>query len=343
VPEYAVADYWDGRRHGPSVIRADRDMVVRVGAAPPGSRPRQVTVLPGLVDHHVHLGLVDHTGLADSPLVEVHDLGWDPLQALAWRRNPPHGLRVFIAGPFHTAPDGYPLGRPWAPDAAVRVVDSAAAARRAVTEAVAAGYDVLKVALRAGMGLLSDEVLSELVTSSHAAGLPVGIHAEGAGQAARAIEAGADLLVHTPWTELLTDDQLVRARAMTWCSTLAIHEATGRARAIDNIRRFREAGGRVVYGTDAGNGPDPLGVNPTEIRLLGEAGLTGDDLLTALTGTTGPGPAPTARLLASPHPLPDTAEQVVAWLADCRRLTGGFTDAPSVLAHVRELLTGSAT
>lgn len=322
MPEHAVADYWDGRRHGPSLIRVDQGRVARVGPVPPGVLPRPVTVLPGLVDHHVHLGLVEHAGLADSPLVEVHDLGWDPRQALTWRRNPPHGVKVRVAGPFHTAPGGYPLGRSWAPDAAVRVVDSAAAARRAVAEAVAAGYDLLKIALHAGMGLLSDEVLSVLVTSGHAAGLPVGVHAEGEGQAARAIEAGADLLVHAPWTERLTDELLVRARAMTWCSTLAIHDPAGRACAIDNIRRFREAGGRVVYGTDAGNGPAPLGVNPAEIGLLGEAGLHGDDLLAALTGATDPEPGPDTRLLVSPHPLPDTAEQVVTWLADSRRLAG---------------------
>ncbi len=35
-------------------------------------------VLPGLVDAHVHLGLVQRADLAGGAVVEVHDLGWIP-------------------------------------------------------------------------------------------------------------------------------------------------------------------------------------------------------------------------------------------------------------------------
>ena len=80
------------------------------------------TTLPGVVDHHVHLGLVDRDLLADGPVTEVHDLGWDPREVTAWAAEPPSGLRIRYAGPFHTAPGGYPTGRSWAPDAAERHV-----------------------------------------------------------------------------------------------------------------------------------------------------------------------------------------------------------------------------
>ncbi|QCC78812.1 hydrolase [Nocardioides daphniae] len=277
--------------------------------------------MPGVVDRHVHLGLVDLADLAESPVVEVHDLGWEPEAALGWRGRPPSGLQVRVAGPFHTAPGGYPSGRSWAPEASIRAVDAPAAARRAVTAVVAAGYDLVKVALNADMALLDDATLAALVAAAHDAGLPVAVHAEGEGQVARAVEVGADLLAHAPWTESVPDELLRRGRSMTWCSTLAIHDGADRERALDNVRRFRALGGRVVYGTDAGNGPAPAGVNPGEIRALGEAGLAGDELLVALTGVTGPGPVPVDRLLVSPRPLPTTAEETIAWLADCRRLT----------------------
>ncbi|MFT4261825.1 MAG: hypothetical protein QM572_00440, partial [Nocardioides sp.] len=78
-----------------------------------GDRP--LTLLPGIVDRHVHLGLVDRRTLAGGALVEVHDLGWSPGPAADWRRHPPAGVRVLAAGPFHTAPGGYPTGRSWAP------------------------------------------------------------------------------------------------------------------------------------------------------------------------------------------------------------------------------------
>ena len=48
-----------------------------------------LTRLPGVIDRHVHLGLVEHGPLAGGALVEVHDLGWSPAQAAAWRTRPP--------------------------------------------------------------------------------------------------------------------------------------------------------------------------------------------------------------------------------------------------------------
>lgn len=324
MPELAVAGIWAGRACGPSVLVIDDGLVRAIEPAAAGAGAQRVTVMPGVVDRHVHLGLADRARLADSPVVEVHDLGWVPGEAIAIRACPPRGVAVTIAGPFHTAPGGYPSGRSWAPDRAVRAVVSARDARHAVAEAAAGGYDLLKIALHAQMPLLGDEVLRALAAAAHDAGLPVGVHAEGAGQAVRAIDAGADLLAHAPWTERVPDEALARgARTMTWCSTLAIHDGTeALAVATGNIRRFRELGGRVVYGTDMGNGPLPAGVNAREILALGSAGLAGDDLLAALTGAPA-APVPVSRLLMSARPLPVTAAETVAWLADCRRLTAG--------------------
>jgi imidazolonepropionase-like amidohydrolase len=279
------------------------------------------TVLPGVIDRHVHLGLVDDTRLANSPVVEVHDLGWSPCQQLEWRRTPPDGLIVKAAGPFHTAPGGYPTGRPWAPRDSVRPVASPAAARAAVDEAIEHAYDALKVTLHTGMPMLADDTLGALVEAAHAVGLTVIAHVEGPGQAARAIDAGVDALAHVPWTERVPDDVLRRGRHTTWISTLAIHGPADQSVAIDNIRRFREAGGTVAYGTDMGNGPAPAGapagVSTREIQLLEAAGLSGDDLLRAVLGPLDdqrPG-----RTLVSPLSHPASAAELVAWLTAARR------------------------
>lgn len=289
--------------------------------------------LPGVVDHHVHLGLVDHDLLAGGPVVRVHDLGWDPSVIGSLR---PAGVEVRAVGPFHTAVGGYPAGRSWAPPAAVRQLATVRDAVAAVEDVEAQGLDGFKIALHAGMPLLSDELLATAVRAAQAAGLPVLVHAEGPGQVQRAIDVRADVLVHAPWTERVPDEVLARGTGMPWISTLAIHAgygnvrtATRRARpsvrsripgtspalatAVDNVRRFRALGGRVVYGTDMGNGPTPVGVNAEEILLLGEAGLAGEELLAAVTYGE---PA-----LTSPHPLPTTAAELVTWLADARRLT----------------------
>jgi hypothetical protein len=273
--------------------------------------------LPGVVDRHVHLGLVDRALLADGPVTEVHDLGWDPREVAAWAADPPSGIRVRYAGPFHTAPGGYPTGRSWAPDAAVRHVATPREAAEAVAEVVAAGGFAVKVALHAGMPLLPDDVLRALVTEVHAAGLALLVHAEGDGQAQRAIDVDADVLVHVPWTEALPDAVIARAAHMTWISTFAIHDGPGRPigleRALDNARRFVAADGTLVYGTDMGNGPTPVGVNEREIELLGRV-LEGEALRRAVLG---PSSAPALR---APLPVPETAADLITWLRASRRL-----------------------
>lgn len=275
-----------------------------------------MTTLPGVVDRHVHLGLVDRSLLVQGPVVGVHDLGWTPSVLAGWAASPPSGVEIRYAGVFHTAPGGYPTGRDWAPDGSVRPVSDVADASAAVAEAVAYGASAIKIALHAAMPLLDDEVLDALVAAAHQAGLPAIVHAEGGGQVARAVDAGADVLAHAPWTERVPQEVLAAGARMTWISTLAIHGSQERAVAIDNIRRFRAAGGRVVYGTDMGNGPTPVGVNNAEIEALGRAGLSGDELLDAVLA-----PVSGGSHLISDLPRPTDAASLIDWLASARRIT----------------------
>ena len=86
------------------------------------------------------------------------------------------------------------------------------------------------------------------------------------------------------------DDALI-ARAVAagqcWISTLFVTgygEPTAETEiALDNLGRFHAAGGRVLYGTDLGNGEQPLGLNPAELALLVRAGLGASAVIAALT------------------------------------------------------------
>jgi hypothetical protein len=207
------------------------------------------------------------------------------------RRSPGSGAklpRIRYAGPFLTAPGGYPSDRAWAAPGSWRAVESAGHAVEAVGAAKAVGASLVKVTAHAGGPRLPLSTLTVLVDAAHDAGLPVVVHAEGAGTVVEAYESGADILAHTPWTEPL-DSGLVRACAqrMRWISTLDIHgwgvPTPEQTTAIGNLRRFLEHGGSVRYGTDLGNGPLPLAVNPREIRALQSAGLTPDEILTTMT------------------------------------------------------------
>jgi hypothetical protein len=311
--------------------RTEREVAVRIAGgsvalADPADPVRgrlDLSIAHGVVDRHVHLGLVDHASLAASPVTEVVDLGWDPVAIARIADRPPTGVSVRYAGPFHTAVGGYPSDRPWAPAAAVREVARAEDATGAVAAARAGGSVAIKIVLHDGGPLLPDDVLVALVGAAHAAGLPAAVHTEGAGQAGRAIRAGADVLVHVPWTERLDDATLREsaARDVRWISTLAIHDGPDLATALGNARRYVALGGRIAYGTDLGNGDLPVGLDAREVELLGEAGLRGDALLGAVLGSA---PGRIAHALASADPLPSavdaSAVDLVAWLRGAHRL-----------------------
>jgi imidazolonepropionase-like amidohydrolase len=329
---FAVDDLWIGHRLGPAVLEeVDGELrpVAFGTAAVQQGRVRRLpgAVMPGLVDRHVHLGLVDAAALAVTTVVEVHDLGWVPSIARGWKLNPPTGGLVRIAGPFLTAIGGYPSDRVWAPPGSVRELAGPEDGVRAVDEAVAQGYDIVKLVLHSGGPLLDDPTLHEVVRAAHRHGLPVGVHAEGRHQARRAFEAGADLLVHAPWTEALADDLLSNmASSMRWISTFAIHSDSQFRQALDNARRFLRFGGRLDYGTDMGNGPGPAGPRTAEISALGAAGLSGNALLTSLTGPFGDH-LQLDRAVYAPVPLPDSATDVAAWMHQAQRLTHVISEA----------------
>jgi hypothetical protein len=197
-----------------------------------------------------------------------------------------HPVSVEFAGAFLTPVGGYPSDREWAPVGSFREIADAAAAARAVTEMADAGASCIKVASNAVAGpVFDDDLFRAIVAAASARGLPVVAHAEGTGEAQRAAHLGAVRLAHAPFTERLDDDAIAQqAASVSWISTLATHDADSEERttAVDNVRRFHAAGGTVLYGTDMGNGPTPVALNPAELAALRDAGLDGTDLLRAL-------------------------------------------------------------
>ena len=296
-----------------------------------GDHPGETgTMLPPLVDHHVHLMLVGADALADTAISGILDLG-APLDLVAARRHRDGLPRADFAGTFLTAPGGYPIGRPWAAPGCAREVGPVrgdgrsalpSAAETAVSEQQAFGASVIKVALNADVGPVFDATtLDAIVRAAHERGMPVVAHVEGDGMTRLAVEAGVDALAHTPFTELVDDALVARAVAIgqRWISTLFV---TGYGtvtpeseRAADNLRRFLDAGGHVLYGTDLGNGDQPLGVNPDELALLVGAGLDAPALLAAIADPW-PRPARAEGIVTFvPGPVPDILDDVPAWLA----------------------------
>ena len=285
------------------------------------------TVYPGFLDAHVHLALIDPSLLAAGGIGRVLDLGGPHPTTDAGGPGP----RATFAGQFLTAPGGYPARQDWTPAGSVREVTGAADAAAAVDGQLAAGAAVIKVTLNSAAGpVLPGDVVAAIVARAHERGVPVVAHAEGPGQARAAFDLGVDALAHTPFDELL-DDDLIGAMAgrMTWISTLDIHGWGRRdpafATASDNLRRFHTIGGQVLYGTDLGNGPLPVGLNRRELDALLACGLSPDDLLRALTiDSLGAFPAALPRpgvghpVTLIPGDRPGDARGFTAWLCTAR-------------------------
>ena len=250
-------------------------------------------VLPAAADRHVHIELSDPAAVLDGGVTAVRDLGWpaDRIFPLADLSELPtfDGPLVRAAGPMLTVRDGYPTRAGWAPPGTGREIVDVDDAVAAVRELSRSGATAIKVSLNAEAGpVVSDAELAAICDTAHEVELPVTAHTQGPGQVERALGAGVDELAHTPWTHRLADGVVERCaaqlRIVSTLDILSFGRDTPELRtAVDNLRRFHDAGGAVIYGTDLGNGPIPPGIDLRELRLLLDAGLTHDEMLRALT------------------------------------------------------------
>lgn len=248
-------------------------------------------LMPAVADRHVHIGLSDPASVLRGGVTAVRDLAWpaDRIFTLADASEMPsfEGPLIRAAGPMLTAPGGYPTEDAWAPPGTGREVKSPDDATTAVEELAGLGAAAIKVSLNAEAGPTpSDAELAAICDAAHAAELPVTAHAQGKGQVERALGAGVDELAHTPWIRL--SDEVIQSAAATMriVSTLDIlsfgHDTPEIRTALDNLRRFHVAGGRIAYGTDLGNGAIPPGIHEREARLMAEAGLEPEEVLEAM-------------------------------------------------------------
>jgi len=280
--------------------------------------------LPPLTDHHVHLHLVDERALAAGGIAGVVDLGGDPV-ALARRDD--HGIpRVAYAGAFLTAAGGYPVGRAWAPPEIAREIADPSThpgvpggAATAVDEQASFGASVIKASLNSVAGPVLDRgTLAAIVEVARERGLPVVAHAEGDGMPQLALDAGVDVLAHTPFTGFAGRAFTAHAvkAGQVWISTLAIHgedpEAAEFARV--NLAGFAAAGGRVLYGTDLGNGDQRVGVNPDEVAALDRAGIRGAALIAAMADPWPFTDPPPGVCTFVPGPPPAMLDEIADWL-----------------------------
>jgi imidazolonepropionase-like amidohydrolase len=291
---------------GPQLEPVDRativirdDVILTVGAASDVVVPDEAahvdatgfTLIPGFIDSHVHIGLASPREVLGGGVTTVRDLAWPPRDIWPLAAESKHddwgGPEVLAAGQMLTVPDGYPLGAAWAPSNTGRAIRSASEAREAVDEQADAGACVVKVALNDLVGpTLDAPSLEAIVETAHARGLRVTGHVHGLSELHKALDVGLDELAHM----LMSPEQIppttinrMVSASMTIVPTLSCFFGNDQTIAIDNLRAFLEAGGRVIYGTDLGNeGPRP-GIDPREVDALERAGLDGFNIVASAT------------------------------------------------------------
>jgi imidazolonepropionase-like amidohydrolase len=282
-----------------SVIVLAGEAIRAVGSAadvkpPPGAvvvDARGLTLVPGFIDAHVHIGLADPRAVVAGGVTTVRDLGWPPARIwpLVGRSQSPafEGPSIVAAGQILTAPGGYPARAGWAPEATALEVDGLHSARDAVRRTAEAGACAIKVALDPSAGpTLESRVLRTIVDAAHERGLGVAAHVSGLDQLEVALACGVDELAHMLLSRQTIPRRLMErmvSQEMRIVPTLATFFGRGRRIALSNLRGFVRAGGCVVYGTDLGNaGPRP-GIDRREVTGMLAAGMASRDVLASAT------------------------------------------------------------
>ncbi|MDP4503779.1 amidohydrolase family protein [Nonomuraea turcica] len=313
---------FDGRdMHHDRVVLVENGRVADVtGDAPATIDLGDVTLLPGLIDCHVHLafdagldvlGTLEHPGLADrmraaarqhlaAGVTTVRDLGDRDYLALGLGLGL-DGPEILSAGPPITTPKGHCwfLGGEAAGDQGVR---------EAVRERAARGVHVIKMMVTGGemtAGTHSHLLqygpaeLKAAADEAHAHGLPITGHAHCAEGVAQALEAGFDSIEHCGFftedsfevdygliARLAAADIVVSLTAGIVPSPMPPppriqQRMAGMAEA---LRAFYAAGVDFVIGTDAGIGPPkPHGLVPYGAEMLVEQGYAAIDVLRSIT------------------------------------------------------------
>jgi imidazolonepropionase-like amidohydrolase len=315
---------WIGRgdtiRHaGVAATGGELTYVGPTAAAPQARETVRVDafLMPGVADRHVHIALSDPAAVVMGGVTAVRDLAWpaDEIFGLADASELPtyNGPLIRAAGPMLTGSGGYPTRERWAPPGTGRELDGPEDAAAAVHDLSDRGATAIKVSLNAVAGATpTDAELLAVCAAAGERGLPVTVHAQGKGQVERALGAGVAELAHAPFSETLPEHLVeAMARTMRVVPTLDIFARAGDSgplrTALDNVRRFHRAGGRVVYGTDLGNGEwgVPPGIHPGEAALLREAGLTSGQILEAMVRSPLEVGAPADVIALGSDPLDD--------------------------------------
>jgi imidazolonepropionase-like amidohydrolase len=250
------------------------------------------TVLPGLIDAHVHLTLAgDPDSNARATLLAgfttVADLGSAGEAGIRLRDRIAKGQ---VPGPRIIAAGSWIGERGGVCGFGGATVHGATEARARARADLEAGADILKVCVTGWPAdavahpdsiELGAESLDAIMVAARAARRPVFAHAIGQSGALLAAGHGVRALAHTPVVDSAGAVALARTRVRVISTLASLGPRPGGPEVVASFRLLRRAGVPIVLGTDAG--VLPHGQNARELAALTKAGLSPAEALRAAT------------------------------------------------------------
>jgi len=304
-----------------AVIVVHDGRIVSVGAngrVPQGAREvdlTKFTVMPGLIDMHVHIAAHFDESSRERPSITAFwaaenarkylESGFTTLRSLGSSNLVDVDLRNAINAGLVPGPRLFVSGEPLA-ETAVKPAEGEGPMREYVRRQVAANVDVIKIfgslSSRAGGGpTYTLEQLKAAVDEAHKAGKPVAVHAHAAEAVRRAILAGADTVEHGALMDDAVIDLLVQ-KQVVYVPNLYLAEyylANGQKFHFneEQLRYTRDfmkpraeafakavkKGARIVFGTDAVAGM--AGHTAPEFERRVALGMPAQQAITSATST----------------------------------------------------------
>lgn len=254
-----------------------------------------VTLLPGMIDAHVHLTL---GGAPDANARATLLAGFTTVQDLGALGNANIQLREAIKSGKVAGPLIVSAG-PWLGESGLTCdfqgigVKGADAFRERVRKDVAAGADLIKVCASGWLAQaakqpdsleISEDELRAAIDEAHHAGRRVAVHAISQRAVSQAIAHGADLIVHGGFTSAETITTM-KGRDVRQLTTLWSFKQGNPPALYEQLRahmaRAVGDGLPIAFGTDAG--VIPHGSNANEFLELEAIGLSRADAIRAAT------------------------------------------------------------
>lgn len=249
------------------------------------------TLMPGLIDAHVHAAGSDY-GIellktwAQNGITSVREegmlstLGEEDFIALIEEANDdPESACLVSCGKYLDVEGGYGMGPTGNMGVVITTPEEAAAEIEYKAEL---GYPQVKIGINSDENRMTAEEITAIIETAHENGMPVAAHVNYADYLAELVGYGLDESAHTPSDEMSGEliDGMVQANVAMNTSGAESYEDVK----IANLKAFYEAGGFITVGTDLmRNYDDCMTALASEMAVLAKAGLTVQEVIACAT------------------------------------------------------------